>query len=73
MPLNTNWSDSEGEEEDWNGDKQKQKELKQLELKNNNITEPQSPHYQSMSTTNTAETVLLPKHIDTLVPSMKEE
>ena len=50
MPLNANWSDSEGEEEEWNGDQQKEKELKELKLKNNNITDPQShntsPHLQ---------------------------
>ena len=38
----------EEEIEDWDGDMQKQKELKELELKNNNITIPQtlspSPH-----------------------------
>ena len=40
-PLNPNWSDSEGEE-DWNDDKQKQKELKKLELKNDNIPDPKA-------------------------------
>ena len=58
MPLNHNWSDFEGEEEDWNGDRQKEKELKELELKNNNIIEPHSPQYQSTSTTDTDDTVV---------------
>ena len=49
MGLNPNWSDLEEEEKDWNGDRWKEKELKELELKNNNIIEPQSPQYQSTS------------------------
>ena len=68
-PLNPNWSDLKGEE-DLNGDKQK---VKELELKNNNITECQRSQYQSISTTNTDKTVLVPKLTDFLVPSMKEE
>ena len=74
MPLNANWSDSEGEEEEWNGDQQKEKELKELKLKNNNITAPQSPQYQSTSTTNTDETLLAPQLTNTLAPlKMKEQ
>ena len=61
----------EEEEEDWNGDKQKEKELKELKLKNNNITG--LPQYQSTSTTDTAETVLAPQLTDTLMPSKTEE
>ena len=65
MPLNPNWSDLEGEQEDWNGDKQKEKEL---ELQNNNITDSPSPQYQSTSTTDTDKTVA-PQLTNTLVPS----
>ena len=39
MSLNPNWSDLE-EEEGWNDDRQKEKEL---QSKSNNIIEPQSP------------------------------
>ena len=73
MPLNPNWSDSEGEEEDWIGDREKEKEIKELELKNNNIIEPESPHYQSTSITDRDDTVLAPKLTDTLVPTTEEE
>ena len=48
-------------------------ELKKLELKNNNITDPPNPQYQSTSTTNTDETVLAPQLNETLVPSKTEE
>ena len=62
-----------GRKEDWNGDKQKQKEVKELEFKNNNITDPQNPNSQSTSTTDTGETVLAPQLTDTLVPSKKKD
>ena len=42
MPFNPNWSDSEREGEEWNGDKQKEKELKELELKTSNIIDPKA-------------------------------
>ena len=72
MPLNPNWSYSEEEEkdlkvpneaeeeiEDWEGYIQRQKEIKELELKNNNITIPQSsPKSQSTSTSDTDDTVV---------------
>ena len=73
MPLNHNCSNLVGEEGEWNGDKQKQKELKELELKNNNTTDPHSPKSQSMSTTNSDETVLAPQLTYTLMSLMKEE
>ena len=53
MPLKSEWSESEDQEidikkqneveeevEDWNGDLQRQKELKEQELKNNKINPP---------------------------------
>ena len=62
----------EGREEDWNGNRQKEKEIKE-EFKNNNIIEPQSPQYQSTSMTDTDDTVLAPKLTDTLVPTTEEK
>ena len=47
--------------------------MKELELKNNTITDPQIPRSQSTSTTNTDETVLAPQLTNTLVPSKKDE
>ena len=73
MPLHPNWSDWEGEEEYWNGDREKEKELTELELKNNNIIEPQSPQYQSISTTDTDYTILVPKLTNTQVPTTEEK
>ena len=61
MPFNPNWSNL-GEDEDWNGERQKDKELK-----NNNIIEPQSPQYQSMFTT-----IIAQKLSNTLVPTTEE-
>ena len=72
MHLKPNWSNLE-REEDWNSDKQEERILKELELKGNNITEPQSPQYQSRSTTDTDETELAQKHTDTLVPTTEEK
>ena len=49
----------EEEIEDWYGDIQRQKELKELELKNNKITIPQSsPKSQSISTSDMDEKVV---------------
>ena len=73
MTPNPNWSNSEGKEGDWNSDKQKQKELKKLQFKNNNITDIQSPKSQSTFTTDTNETVIAPQFTNTLVPSKKEK
>ena len=72
MPFNSNWSDPKEEEkdlkvsneveeeiEDWNGNIQRQKELEEIELKNNSITIPQSrPKSQSTSTSDTDEMVV---------------
>ena len=84
MPLNPNLSNSEEEEKDpkvpkeakegienWNGDIQRQKELKEIELKNKNVTIPLwSPKSQSTSTTDIEETVVqTPQPTDRLVPS----
>ena len=67
MPLHSNWLDSKEEEKDpkeeeienWNGDIKRQKELKELQLKNNNVTIPQScPKSQSTSTSDIDKTVV---------------
>ena len=71
--LNPNWSGSEGEAEDWNGNRQKKKELNELELKNHHNIEPKSPPYQSTSTTNRDDTVLAPILNDTLVLTTEEK
>ena len=68
-----NWSDSKGEEKDWNGDRQKEKKLKELESTNNNLIEPQSPQYQSTFTTDTDDTILAPKVSNTLVPTTERK
>ena len=72
-PLNPNLSNLEGEEADMNGDSQKEKERKELELMDNNFTESQSPQYQSTSTTNTDDTVLAPKLTNTLVLTTEQK
>ena len=48
------------------------KKWKELEVKNNNITDPQSPKCQSTSSNDTDEAVLAPQPTNTLVPSEKE-
>ena len=55
--------------EDWDGDIQRQKELKELELKNSNVTIPQSnPKSQSISTSDTDDTIVHTSWLtDTLV------
>ena len=88
MHLNPNWSDYKEEEEktvkfqmkqrrkqDWNGDIQKWKELKELEHKNNNITIPQSsPKAQSKSTSDMDDTIVhISQLTDTLVTPDKEQ
>ena len=59
--------------ENWNGDIQKEKELKEQELKNNNLIEPQSPQYQSTSTTDTDDTILAPELTNILLPTTEEK
>ena len=51
----------------------RKKELKELESKNNNIIESQSPQYQPMSTSDTDDTLLAQNLIDTLVPAIEEK
>ena len=73
MPFNPNWSDLEGKEEDWNGERQKEKKLKEQELENNSLIEPQSPQYQLTSTTNTDDTILAPELTNNLVPTTEKK
>ena len=73
MPLNRHLSDLEEENEDFNCNRQKEKELKEQELENKNLIEPQMPQYQSMFTTDTDDTILAPEYTDTLVPTTEEK
>ena len=51
----------------------RKKKIKELESQNDSMIEPKSPQYQSMSTTDTGDTVLAPKLTNTLVPTTEEK
>ena len=86
MPLKSDWSNSEEENdfkkqneekkeiEDWDGDIQKQKELEKQEHKNSNIKTPlSSPKFMPQSMSNTDETeIFTPQLTNTLVTSRKK-
>ena len=51
----------------------RKKKNKELASKNNNIIEPKIPQYQSTSRTDTDDTILALKLMDTLVPTTEEK
>ena len=59
MSLNPNWSDSEGEEGDWGGHKQKEKEQKEKEQKELKLKNyfPTSPKYMPNTQSDTDDTL----------------